>query len=326
VEAPELKHIHDKLAEHADFEKPSFTDYKPHATIAYVKPEAAAKYVGDRTTDGKRFTVDRIAVSDRDGGQTEIPLTGQKVGEDRSSPTEMKGGRGQSPEPAGAAQAAPSQSQAPRWRAGKQATPVEAQHPDGKWEVGTLRHWSPGYNGLPPQGRVETASGKMLRGLPQRSLRTPESQHAAPAAQPVTTTEAVRPIGPPIGGEVGDMVKQRIAAGEPVKIFSRRVSVDPNGEGRRAIESWTKQHFGVALPVTDVKDAGDGAIYDDSSNVEHNTGRILAHTTNPGDRNKPVLVDLDGTLAREPDKPAAQSAAPPDGGRRGSLLRRWRTT
>ena len=112
-----------------------------------------------------------------------------------------------------------------------------------------------------------------------------------------TNQAAPEPIGPPAGGEIHALVKSRIAKGLPVKVFTRRVSDDPTGATRKAIEDWTEQHLGARLPVTDVKAAGDGAIYDDSSNVEHNTGRILAHSTNPHDEGKPVLVDLDGTLA-----------------------------
>ena len=38
---------------HGDFKERSFPQYKPHATIAYVKPEAATKYEGDSTAMDK---------------------------------------------------------------------------------------------------------------------------------------------------------------------------------------------------------------------------------------------------------------------------------
>jgi hypothetical protein len=90
---------------------------------------------------------------------------------------------------------------------------------------------------------------------------------------------------------------------------------------RKKIGDWTEQHFGKRLPVTDRKDVADGAIYDDSSNVEHNTGRILAHTSNPGDQGKPILVDLDGTLAHDGESHGGAAQRE----RRSKLAGKWRT-
>lgn len=77
VEAPEMKQIHDELAKHGDFTEPTFKEYKPHATIAYVKPEKADRYVGMSPTAGKKFTVNSIAVTDRQGNQEEVKLGGK---------------------------------------------------------------------------------------------------------------------------------------------------------------------------------------------------------------------------------------------------------
>lgn len=77
VEAPELHRIEAELDQHGDFNERSFPEYKPHATLGYVKPEAADKYTGMRTTDGKKFTVRSIAISDRNGNIEEIPLKGE---------------------------------------------------------------------------------------------------------------------------------------------------------------------------------------------------------------------------------------------------------
>jgi hypothetical protein len=328
VDAPELRQLEAELDRHGEFAARSFPEYKPHATIAYVQPASAKKYEGMNETDGKKFTVASISISDRNGKQTEVPLLGgaqeadaragrgrwimgrgdqrQESGDTLSSaePGEGAGG-GERPGPVSAPQ---------RWRAGKQTTPVEAQHPDGSWEAGTLRHWSPGYNGLPPQGRVETASGKMLRGVAARALR--------PAM--ASTNGSAKPIGPLIDGDVAKMVREEVKAGRPVKIFTRRVSEDRDGATRKRVGDWTERNLGARLPITDMKDRSSGAIYDDSSNVEHNTGRILAKTTNPGDRGKPMLVDLDGTLAKEPEKHGFEGSSQRSEGR-GRLLRRWRT-
>lgn len=306
IDSPDLRRMEAELDKHGDFKERSFPDYKPHATLGYVKPDSAKKYTGMPETDGKKFTVQSISISDRNGNLTEVPLKGVE-------------NSAQVQQPAAAA--------TQRWRAGRQATPVEIQHTSGNWDAGTLRHWSPGYNGMPAQGRVELKDGKMARGVAGEALRMPQT--AEPKSNGAQEHEP-KPIGEPIGGEVGDLVRQRIAAGQAVKIFSRRVSEDPTGEKRRDVEAWTQKDFGTRLPVTDVKTAEDGAIYDDSANVEHNTGRILAATTNPGDAHKPVLVDLDGTLAHEePHQDTHGSGRPALAAKlaaKGKVMRHWQTT
>jgi GGDEF domain-containing protein/2'-5' RNA ligase len=77
IDAPELHRIEKELDSHGDFEERSFPEYKPHATVAYVKPEAADKYVGMDVTDGKKFRVDRIAISDKNGDHQEVELKGK---------------------------------------------------------------------------------------------------------------------------------------------------------------------------------------------------------------------------------------------------------
>lgn len=76
IDAPELHRISAEIEKHGDFEPSSFPEYKPHATLGYVKPEAAAKYVGMGETEGKKFPVRSIAISDRNGNLEEIPLKG----------------------------------------------------------------------------------------------------------------------------------------------------------------------------------------------------------------------------------------------------------
>ena len=80
IEAPALHALNKELAKHGEFTDPTF-DYKPHATVAYVKPEAADKYVGMDATDGKTFKIDRIAISDRNGKKEIVRLGTKKPGE-----------------------------------------------------------------------------------------------------------------------------------------------------------------------------------------------------------------------------------------------------
>jgi len=94
IDSPEMHKINGEIAEHGDWKPSDFPDYKPHATLAYVKPEAAKKYVGDDQVEGKTFPVDHIAISDRNGKVTEIPLKG---GADKSPEPVEVGSTGTTP-------------------------------------------------------------------------------------------------------------------------------------------------------------------------------------------------------------------------------------
>ena len=76
VNSPELAKINAEIQKHADFVPSNFADYRPHATVAYVKPDKADKYVGMKVTDGKKFRVSEIAITDRDGNQQVVKLAG----------------------------------------------------------------------------------------------------------------------------------------------------------------------------------------------------------------------------------------------------------
>jgi broad specificity phosphatase PhoE len=78
IVAPELHRLNAELEKHGEFEKPSFKEYKPHATIAYVDPEKADRYVGMDVTAGKKFTVDEVAITDKQGEQEVVKLEGKK--------------------------------------------------------------------------------------------------------------------------------------------------------------------------------------------------------------------------------------------------------
>lgn len=78
IEAPELHRLNAELEKHGEFNEPSFKEYKPHATIAYVDPEKADRYVGMDVTAGKRFTVDEVAITDKQGEQEVVKLEGKK--------------------------------------------------------------------------------------------------------------------------------------------------------------------------------------------------------------------------------------------------------
>lgn len=75
IDSPDLHRLNAKIAdalEHTD----THPDYKPHATIAYLKPGKGKDYAGNDTLQGQTVTIDRITFSAKDGTLTEIPLTG----------------------------------------------------------------------------------------------------------------------------------------------------------------------------------------------------------------------------------------------------------
>lgn len=154
VTSPELSRINGEIGGHGEFEKSDFDDYKPHATVAYVKPEAAEQYTGDKTTAGKKFRVESIAVTDRNGGSTEIPLkgseqTGVQAGlpgaaaeSGRGTPDADRGGRpNPEPKPAELRAPAPPSAERPTPESdnlkGKQILVQDAAA--GKWRPGEVK-------------------------------------------------------------------------------------------------------------------------------------------------------------------------------------------
>lgn len=87
VISPDLERMHREIAEQGEFKESDF-EYRPHATVAYVKPEAAKKYIGMKETEGVRCLVTAVSITGRDGSAEEVCFT--KLGE--------KGGRGELPE------------------------------------------------------------------------------------------------------------------------------------------------------------------------------------------------------------------------------------
>lgn len=76
VNAPELNPLHEAIHKAVGAKEDDF-DYKPHVTLAYVKPEAAMKYEGSTALEGTRIPVDRISLSRADRTQQAFSL-GQK--------------------------------------------------------------------------------------------------------------------------------------------------------------------------------------------------------------------------------------------------------
>lgn len=82
-------------------------------------------------------------------------------------------------------------------------------------------------------------------------------------------------IGAPIAPIVGK-VKEWLAEGREVRIFTARVYDDPEGVAEAAIRAWCKEHVGQELAVTCTKDFHMIWLVDDRAiAVETNTGRLL---------------------------------------------------
>jgi 2'-5' RNA ligase len=81
VTAPELTRINAEIGKHGQF-KPENFEYTPHATIAYVKPDRAERYVGLTLTQGKTFRVESITISARNGDQTQVRMQGKPLPQD----------------------------------------------------------------------------------------------------------------------------------------------------------------------------------------------------------------------------------------------------
>lgn len=91
-------------------------------------------------------------------------------------------------------------------------------------------------------------------------------------------------IGAPVPAMVA-RVKRWLAEGHEVRIFTARVteagtlvgdrSRESTTEVRQHIELWCKEHIGVVLPVTNVKDFGMVELWDDRA------VRVVANTGEP---------------------------------------------
>jgi 2'-5' RNA ligase len=80
VDSPDLHRLNAKIAaalEHTD----THPEYKPHATLAYVKPGLGKQYEGDASLQGREATISAITFSGKDRTETTIPLSGKAKAE-----------------------------------------------------------------------------------------------------------------------------------------------------------------------------------------------------------------------------------------------------
>lgn len=71
-----LHDLHHLLNRHLDNVE-THRDYRPHLTIAYLKPGTSDRYVGLDWFSGIETTIDKLTFCDRDGKRTGIKLTAE---------------------------------------------------------------------------------------------------------------------------------------------------------------------------------------------------------------------------------------------------------
>lgn len=76
VDSPALHRLNKKIAD-ALPNTETHPVYKPHATVAYLKPGMGKKYAGDKSLVGHTVTLDHVTFSAKDGTKTLIPLGGK---------------------------------------------------------------------------------------------------------------------------------------------------------------------------------------------------------------------------------------------------------
>lgn len=78
VDSPDLHRLNKKIADalpHTD----TRPEYKPHVTLAYVKPGMGKKYLGLNDLEGQEITLNAITFSGKDRQKIEIPLGGRSI-------------------------------------------------------------------------------------------------------------------------------------------------------------------------------------------------------------------------------------------------------
>lgn len=76
VDSADLRRLNRKIAKALQVTDTHPT-YKPHATVAYVKPGKGKDYEGRSDVDGQVVTIDHIVFSGKNGTRVSIPLTGK---------------------------------------------------------------------------------------------------------------------------------------------------------------------------------------------------------------------------------------------------------
>lgn len=83
VKSPDLKRLNAIISNRVEVVD-THPRYKPHATIAYLKPGEADKYVDDDTLEGQTFDASVVVFSPAEGDRTDLPL-GLRAAQERET-------------------------------------------------------------------------------------------------------------------------------------------------------------------------------------------------------------------------------------------------
>ncbi len=78
IHSPDLHRLNKKIEKSGEFTD-THPGYKPHATIAYLKPGKGKKYTGSTEFKGVRAVIPAVTFSAKDGTKTDIPLGDNKA-------------------------------------------------------------------------------------------------------------------------------------------------------------------------------------------------------------------------------------------------------
>jgi hypothetical protein len=67
-----------ELEHRGNFKQSDFAQFRPHATVAYVKPESVDRYTATRQRKGIRLPVTSVTVCGSSGTETIVPLQAQE--------------------------------------------------------------------------------------------------------------------------------------------------------------------------------------------------------------------------------------------------------
>lgn len=158
---------------------------------------------------------------------------------------------------------------------------ARVQLQDGK--LATVTHYDPKRQ----VAGIKRDDGRVFPVVPVKSLSPAPEEKASGHVD-------TEPIGKPIPSRV-EQIKQEIAKGTDVRIFSARVANDPEGKARAEIEQWSEKNLGKKLPVTNEKDDDLAHFLDDKANVTPNANEPFDIPAIP--KGKWLGVDLDKTIA-----------------------------
>lgn len=223
VKSPDIERMNAEIEKHGNFAASNFKDYKPHATIAYIKPEHAEVYKGRKDLTGAKFPVNSVAISHRDDTQEEVPLKGATAGRERNAapapPAKQKEGPG-----------------TPAWKKGDAMVVPDPR--TGGVRAGTVEYWNPSQAGK-PGGRVVLQDGARINQIPAKAQRVvTDGVKASPTEHTPGEKAAIDHAEKTLPHMAAQYLEQRTANGVPTiavdaaKLLFPAYKADPAGKER----------------------------------------------------------------------------------------------